>query len=181
MLHTSAAVTEPQFTTHGALKQALTERRELLEFLHTVLATELGIVEPKILPLSAKRALAAALHSGEGGGLPVFRATLDHFLLHEKGRVALTAAAGAALRLTGEARFLLEVEKRALATPLEELEEKLVEFDRLRARAEQDHRDFQHLLKAEAHQSLAQFLALQRMMKVTQRRLETFFGTWLAK
>lgn len=129
-----------------------TERRELLEFLHTVLATEIGIVEPKIFPLSAKRALAAALHGGEDGGLPAFRATLDHFLLHEKGRVALTAAAGAALRLTAEARFLLEVEKRALATPLEELEEKLAEFDRLRARAEQEHRDFQHLLKAEAQQ-----------------------------
>ena len=60
------------------------EQRELLEFLHTVLATELGIVEPKIFPLSAKRALAAALHGGEDGGLPAFRATLDHFLLHEK-------------------------------------------------------------------------------------------------
>jgi len=132
-----------------------TERRELLEFLHTVLATELGIVEPKIFPLSAKRALAAALHGGEDGGLPAFRATLDHFLLHEKGRVALTAATGAALRLAGEARFLLEVEKRALATPLEELEEKLVEFDRLRARAEQDHRDFQHLLKAEAQELMS--------------------------
>ena len=139
-----------------------TERRELLDFLRTVLATELGIVEPKIFPLSAKRALAAALHGGEDGGLPAFRSTLDHFLLHEKGRVALTAAAGAAQRLTGEARFLLEVEQRALATPLEELEEKLAEFDRLRARAEQDHRDFQHLLKAES----------QQLMNVVDEELE---------
>jgi GTPase SAR1 family protein len=131
------------------------ERRELLEFLRTVLATELGIVEPKIFPLSAKKALAAVMTSGADGGLPAFRATLEQFLLHEKGRVAVSAATGAALRLAGEARFLLRVEQQALATPLEELERKLREFDRLRAKAEQDQRDFQHLLKAEGAQLLA--------------------------
>ncbi|MFQ5666349.1 MAG: dynamin family protein [Candidatus Binatia bacterium] len=125
------------------------ERDELLEFLRTVLATELGIVEPKVFPLSAKLALAAARHGGTDGGLPAFRTRLEQFLLHEKGRVALSSASGAALRLAGEARFLLEVERKALVTPLQELEQKLAEFDRLREQAAQSQRDFQHLLKAE--------------------------------
>jgi GTPase SAR1 family protein len=127
------------------------EQHELMEFLRAVLAAELGIVEPKIFPLSARAALEAARRGGTDGGLPVLRTHLESFLLHEKGRVAITGTAIAALRIAGEARFLLEVEKKALLTPLKELEEKLAEFDRLRAEAEQELRDFQHLLNAEAN------------------------------
>lgn len=131
------------------------EQRELLEFLRTVLATELGIVEPKIFPISAKLALAASMHDGEDGGLALFRANIEPFLLREKGQVVLATTVAAALRLAGEASFLLDMERRALATPIEELERKLVEFDTLRAQAEQDHRDFQHLLKSEANELMA--------------------------
>jgi len=129
-----------------------TEQCELMEFLRRVLDTELGITEPKIFPISAKRALDAALRGGTDGGLPAFLVTLEQFLLHEKGRVALAAASGAVQRLAGEARFILQVEQQALGTPLEELERKLTEFERLRAQAEQEHRDFQLLLKAETDQ-----------------------------
>ncbi|HUI24494.1 MAG TPA: dynamin family protein [Candidatus Kryptonia bacterium] len=131
------------------------EQRELLEFLRTVLATELGIVEPKIFPLSAKRALAASMCGGDDGGLAPFRANLEPFLLREKGQVVLTTTVTAALRLASEARFLFDIERRALATPIEELERKLVEFEQLRAQAEREHRDFQHLLKAEANELMA--------------------------
>jgi len=145
-----------------------TERRELLEFLRTVLATELGIVEPKIFPLSAKQALTAVLHGGADGGLPAFRATLEQFLLHEKGRVALATATGAALRVVGEARFLIEVEKQALTTPLAELEQKLGEFDRLQTQAERENRDFQHLRKAEANELMTTLDAELAALKAEQ-------------
>jgi GTPase SAR1 family protein len=131
------------------------EARQLLEFLGVTLANELGIVAPRIFPLSARRALSRALEGGPpDAGLREFQAALGTFLMREKGAVALTAASRSALRILQEARLLIDIQMKALAIPVQELERKLTAFDQLRIDAELEQRDFEQLLKGEAQRLL---------------------------
>jgi GTPase SAR1 family protein len=78
---------------------------------------------PPIYPLSARRASADA-----GGEFEAFTAALERFLQHEKDDVLLASIARNLARLIAQARFERELELKALAAPLDELQQKLERF-----------------------------------------------------
>lgn len=97
--------------------------------------------EVKIFPLSAKWALQGKLFGAaealEKSLLPDFEGVLNTFLMQEKGSVLLFSVTNHLLRALSQAQLRLEIERRSLETPLEELQDKLTRFrQEVTARAE---------------------------------------------
>ena len=105
---------------------------ESISFSRTIIEESLG-GQVKIFPLSAKWALQGKLSGTkellEKSFLPEFENILNTFLMQEKGKVLLLSVTNNLLRLLSQARFKLELEMKSLATPLEELQEKIKIFE----------------------------------------------------
>lgn len=98
------------------------ELRQSLDFTCRAVAGALQ-AGAQIHPLSARGALR-----GGDAGFEEFSAALERFLQHDKDDVLLATVARRALRLVSQAGFEAELARKALATPLAELEEKLARF-----------------------------------------------------
>ncbi len=105
---------------------------ESISFSRTIIEESLGS-EVKIFPISAKWALQGKLSGTkeflEKSFLPEFEHILNTFLMQEKGKVLLLSVTNNLLRLLSQALFKLELEMKSLATPLEELQEKIKIFE----------------------------------------------------
>ncbi len=90
----------------------------------------------RLFPVSAKLALQGKQEQSpdllEKSGLPEFSQVLHHFLVNEKGNVLLQSVGKALLRALAQERFQVELEKRSLTTPLDELEARLDLFENRR-------------------------------------------------
>jgi len=109
--------------------------------------------EVKILPISAKLAIEGKL-TGEKellkkSFLPEFEGILNTFLMQEKGEVLLLSVTNNLLRLLSHARLGLELEMKSLLTPLEELKEKLIIFEKKKKEVLVEKEDFFLLLDGE--------------------------------
>lgn len=128
------------------------ELGESMEFSKKVL-NEAMAGEVKIYPVSARLALEGKLSNSEElltrSLLPGFAAVLNTFLIEEKGRVLLLSVANNLLRLLSQARFELELEMKSLATPLEELREKIERFEGKKTDVLSEKNDFDILLDGE--------------------------------
>ncbi|MHC1741921.1 MAG: dynamin family protein [Syntrophobacteraceae bacterium] len=104
------------------------EIEESVAFSRRVLSEAMG-VDVRVFPVSAKLALQGALEGAEEdrltSRLPAFSRVLDHFLVHEKGRILLLAASSHLLRVVSQARLAVELELKSLGAPLEELRGKI--------------------------------------------------------
>lgn len=129
------------------------DRKAALEFARRVLTDQVGLPDVQVFPLSARRALEARLSGDEvaleASRLPAFSRRLESFLLEEKGRTALLAAAGKAANVLGELTLGVEMEMRALDTPLKELQEKITLFEKMAASMQQERQDNAYILKGE--------------------------------
>lgn len=107
------------------------ELRELLEFIRRALGDALGDAA-HLFPVSARLALEAHGKNSEAlmarSGFPAFCEGLRAFLSDEKEQVFLGSVARNALRFIAQARLELVLESKALAAPLQELEQKLCRF-----------------------------------------------------
>lgn len=112
------------------------ELETALAYTRTALAEALDGAEIRLFPVSARLALndGGWMDTGqrEYSGLPTLLDALGDFLRRDKGRLLLLGAAGAAERLLAAARLELEIARRSLAEPPEELEARLVAFRRHR-------------------------------------------------
>jgi GTPase SAR1 family protein len=137
---------------------AADELEESLDFSRRVLAEHLGI-PVNVYPVSARRALegksACSLPLLKQSGLPAFEERLNRFLMEEKGEVLLRSASGSLLRLVSRSLFEVELEEKALSAPLEELEQKLLIFERKQQEVLGEKGDFQVLFEGD----------LQRLIK----------------
>jgi GTPase SAR1 family protein len=83
----------------------------------------------RVFPVSAKLALQGELEGAEQerlrSRLPAFSRVLDHFLVHEKGRILLLAASSQLLRALSQDRLAVELELKSLGAPIEELHRKI--------------------------------------------------------
>ena len=88
---------------------------------------------PTIFPVSARLALAAQKNGATPhpaqSGFPALTDALRRFMWQEKDSVLLETVARRALRLIAQARFELELERKALQTPLRDLDERLRHFE----------------------------------------------------
>lgn len=108
------------------------ELQEALDFVQQTLAATMGHAV-RLFPVSARRALEGKQKGSpemiRESRLPEFFDALDRFLLEEKGRVFIASVARSLLRVVSQARLNNELEIKSLATPLNELKEKIAAFE----------------------------------------------------
>ncbi len=126
--------------------------RESMDFSKNVLKEAMG-TEVRIFPVSAKVALEGKLSASDEillkSHLPQFSSILNTFLMEDKGKILLLSVTNNLLRLLSPARFELELEMKSLATPIEELQEKIETFEKKKADVLAEKNDFAILLDSE--------------------------------
>jgi small GTP-binding protein len=109
------------------------DRQEALEFTTEVLKDNLETQQVNIFPISAKLALDAKFNGHPenlaASHLPEFEDHLRQFLYQEKGRVLLISCISGALKSLTDSTLALKVERQASAMPLQELEDKIAQFN----------------------------------------------------
>lgn len=134
------------------------DRKAALDFARRTLQEQAGFPDAVIHPLSARQAMEARLDGDEvaleASRLPAFSRQLESFLMEEKGRTVLLAAANKAANALGELTLGVEMELRALDTPLQELQEKIRLFEDMAAAMQQERRDNAYILKGELERLL---------------------------
>ncbi len=132
--------------------------RQALEFSRRVLAERVHLDRPVLCPLSARLALQGKISGSqellEKSGLPQFDRSLRQFLMEEKGRAILEAAVTKALGAAAELQLHLRLELKALHTPLQELVEKIGQFDRALGEMYQEQQDHIFILEGEINKLL---------------------------
>jgi GTP-binding protein EngB required for normal cell division len=136
------------------------DRRESLDFTARILEQDLGTGRVKIYPLSARWALEG---KKAGGGarlkdslLPDFEEQLQNFLLHEKGKVFLTAVANSLLKLVSDETMSFQLEREAIKLPLQELTARIARFEEEMKAIGKDREQNQYLLKGHLGKMLVQ-------------------------
>ncbi len=151
------------------------ERKESMEFSKAVLEDRLGIHGVEIHPLSAKLALEGKELGDQEklsrSFLPRLEEVLGKFLMEEKGREVLRSAGSAALRILSDEEIALEIEAKALDTPLQVLQEKLTRFEQEMKLVEQDAFDSRVLFEGE----------IKRLIQQLDMELERFKRTEISR
>ena len=151
------------------------ERIESMEFSKGVIEKALGMDHVGVHPLSAKLALLAKQRGDqamlEESHLPKLEALLSSFLMSEKGREVIRSGAEQTLRLLREEKLSLDIELKALDTPIQVLEEKLERFHKEMERIDQDAFDAKVLFEGE----------IKRLLQELDLDLERFHRTEVAR
>jgi len=128
------------------------ERHESLEFSRAQLAAAAGEDSIEMYSLSARAALEAKLAGDDQrlreSGLTELEAALSDFVRSEKVEVAVAAGLRTAERLARQQMAAIAMERAALAMPLEELEQKSLQFEAYLKQMRQARDDNRHLLRA---------------------------------
>jgi ribosome biogenesis GTPase A len=143
-------------------KADLVDRNHLAEVLsftrHTLPA---GFERSPIFSISARQALEARMGGDhvllEASGFPRLERELNRFLRDEKSRVFLNSVRRSLLGAVSEFRMHLALEIKAARMPVEELREKLAEFNQALALARQQQEDNEFLLKGNVARLAATF------------------------
>jgi GTPase Era involved in 16S rRNA processing len=121
------------------------ERKESMAFSKEVIEKTLDSDSIGIYPLSAKLALEAKQSQNKKllgkSRLPEFDKILGDFLLKEKGKTVLRSALNSTRKLLSDEEFAIQLELRAIATPLEDLEQKIHLFQEKMEVVRQDRED----------------------------------------
>ena len=129
------------------------ECRESMLFSKQVIEEAIGSDSIHIHPLSAKFALEAKQANNKKrlkeSRLPEFDGVLGDFLLQEKGKTILRSALNGTRKLLSDEEFAIELERRAIATPLEALEQKIQLFQEKMAAVKQDREDNAYYFEGE--------------------------------
>lgn len=143
------------------------ELRESLAFTEQAVTEVLG--QARVFPVSARRALEARAQNAEAllaqSRFAEFARALRAFLLEDKARTLVTSIARNLLRVISQTRFNLELERKSLTTPLEDLRARLRAFQAKRAQvlaARDDHAilmdgEIRKLLRESVEEDLAAF------------------------
>lgn len=145
---------------------------EVLEFTRRSLPADLPTDDSQIFPVSARQALEAKQKGDpallERSGFPAVERRIEQFLREEKNRVFQFASGRRLLELAVELRMLLNLEIQAARMPVEELEQKIAEFDRQLQLAGQQREDNRVLLRAGLARLSASFESAAREFAESQ-------------
>ena len=129
------------------------EMRESLDFTRSQIECQAGLEGIELFSMSARNALEAKKHGErqklQSSGLVEFEQALKSFLMSDKGAVLLESWASDALRIAGDLNFAIELEFKAAAVPLAELEKKQRVLGVGLERIEQERSDMNVLLANE--------------------------------
>jgi hypothetical protein len=129
------------------------EREESLSFSREAIEKALGMDGMRVYPLSARMALegkqAGETDLVERSGLPLFDKVLEDFLLKAKGKTILLNALNSARNLLADEEMAIELESRAIGTPLDELEGKIKVFQSKMDSVKQDREDTRYYFEGE--------------------------------
>jgi GTPase Era involved in 16S rRNA processing/S-ribosylhomocysteine lyase LuxS involved in autoinducer biosynthesis len=129
------------------------EQAEALIFTQRIIQEQLAGETIPIYPMSAKLALEGKLNQDDiryhSSRLPEFQQAISQFLMQEKGRLLLHSAVQNSLRLIAQMNLAIELEKKAITTPVAELDTKINELNRLLENVQQEKEDMGYLLKGE--------------------------------
>jgi len=129
------------------------EMQESLAFTRTQLQEQTGLKAIELFPMSARTAIegkkAGDKQQVQSSGLIAFENALRSFLMRDKGLVLLESVVSDVLRIAGDLRFAIEVEVRAAAVPLNELQQKQHHLEVELERIEQERSDMNVLLASE--------------------------------
>ncbi len=126
--------------------------KESIDFSKGVLEEVMG-AEVRIFSVSARLALEGKVNNSEDmiqkSQLPQFSQVLNFFLIEEKGKVLIISAANNLLRLISQSKLEMELERKSLTTPLDELQQKIKAFEAKRQEVLMEKQDFDILLDGE--------------------------------
>jgi GTPase SAR1 family protein len=161
------------------------DRQRSIAFSRQAIEEAMG-ADVKIFPISAKLALdgklAASAELLESSQLPAFAEILHQFLLHEKGKVLLLSVANHLLRSLDQVRFQTELELKSLTTSLEELQQRVVEFEGKRRQIMLERQNFTVLLDSELERLVktglnADLAAFRKEIAAQmEERLDAYYG-----
>jgi hypothetical protein len=121
------------------------ESQESMLFSKKVIEEAIGSDNIRIHPLSAKLALEGKQTNSkkqlQESRLPDFDKVLGAFLLQEKGKTVLRSALSNTRKLLSDEEFAIELERKAIATPLEALEQKIQLFQEKMEAVRRDRED----------------------------------------
>ncbi len=131
----------------------ISDQKESLAFTKEVIEKEAGYKDIIIYPLSAKQALEGKIDNKlekiNGSGLSNFEQSLETFLINEKGNALFKSSIEKINNFISEELFLIEIEKKSLKIPLNELENKIKIFKQFIDDSEQEKIDSKRLLNEE--------------------------------
>lgn len=129
------------------------EMEESLSFSREIIEKTLGKDSIRIYPLSARMALEGKLAGDrsavEKSGLNLFDKALGEFLMKAKGKTILNNALNSIKKILADEEMAIELESRAIATPMDELEEKIRVFRRKMDDVKQDREDTHYHFEGE--------------------------------
>jgi GTP-binding protein EngB required for normal cell division len=135
--------------------------QEALSYTKGMLREAMG-TEVRLFYLSAKLALEGkASGSGElleRSNFTTFSEALNRFLMEEKGKTLIRSVAHNLLRVVSQAKFELGLERKSLATPLDELAEKIALFEEKKGETLARREDYAILLNGEVGKIKGAFL-----------------------
>ncbi len=150
------------FVVQNKIDNLTDELAQSLRFTRAVVEAELGRDSLRIYPVSAWQALTAKRRADEKlleeSGLPAYERGLDRFLTHERGNVALLSAIQSAMLTANALRASIDLESRAEQMPLEEMEQRLQEFQRRLAVLRQQREQQLFMVRKLVHQQTLQQL-----------------------
>ncbi|HZP01993.1 MAG TPA: dynamin family protein [Terriglobia bacterium] len=129
------------------------ERSEILEFARQAIREQMPSGELRLFAVSARRVLESQRRPDdpelEASNIPQLLRSLDEFLSKHKGDVLLRSTCAALQRLIKGELLALEVEQRARAMDVTDLEAKIQTIERTWQALEQRHREAGYVLRGE--------------------------------
>jgi ribosome biogenesis GTPase A len=129
------------------------EMQESLAFTRTQIEQQTGLGAIELFPMSARMAIEGKKTGNDerfrASGLVQFEQTLRSFLMKDKGLVLLESSISDVLRVASDLRFAIEVEVKAAAVPLAELQQKQSLLAAELEKIEQERSDMNVLLSNE--------------------------------
>ncbi len=129
------------------------EAQRSLAFARKTLEEIMGPGNIRIFPISAKLGLRAkqngSIEELAASGIAPFSEALDRFLAKDKGKVLLESVSGNLLKVLARERLQTEVKLKALATPVEEIREKIAAFEKRKQQLLEERQTFDALFGSE--------------------------------
>lgn len=160
------------------------ELEESITFCATVVHEALGIDVP-IFPVSAREALEhkrmGTAELANDDGLQKFEKALQTFMLTDRNAIWQRSVARALRRMLSHAKFLLELERGALTTPLQQLQSSLQTLRVKKRETLRAHSDHCLLLQAHTRTLLKEQVepALECFSQEQQQRVARAVDVWL--
>ncbi|MGO9211094.1 MAG: dynamin family protein [Terriglobales bacterium] len=162
------------------------EMQESLAFTRSQIEQQTGLTATELFPMSARMALEGKKAGDEqrvrSSGLTAFEKALRSFLMRDKGLVLLQSVVSDVVRLAGDLRFAIEVEVKAAAVPLVELQQKQQLLEIELEKIEQERSDMNVLLASEISRLVGEVESdlnrrVEESVPSVRKRLHDFYST----